>query len=523
LNRSVRLWAAACAAATVCAAGSVRASQVWAEVGDGRFRSDLELLADSGLIDLPLNDWPIPIADIANVMDGVDRDKLPTPALRAAYERIEEAIRPTSADYLHVDAIALAAGHPGMLRDYDTPAREDGDLSAEVVDYGYRWAAELNFTYAVDPRDGQPLRMDGSNITVRFGNWLLSLNTLDKWWGPSYETSLILSSNARPMPALVLDRATSAPVDVPILRWLGPWRFIMYFATEEEHRPDIDNSLFFGNRLSWRPLRFLEIGLERTTQWCGHFANPNDPQVAGLQPLARNCNLTMLRNVLAGNDTTQYSSLGEKPGHAEAGYEARLNSPFRAVPLAVYAQFIGNDEIHGLPARLMKQQGIESWFNFANGDTLKGFLEYSDSTCGAERSGPGFVSGVGPQSGPQYGCAYANDFFFAGYRYRGLNIADAADADSILRTLGLRFDREDGEEWQLKLQSGHFNRGNLSDSYNLVSPFGSSLYDSGQVEYRRRFFGGDLFLQLGAERQRPAQVIASGTRPFGYVTWSKAL
>ena len=494
----------------VCAAAYAAPSQVWAEVGDGRFRSDIELLADSGVVDLPLNDWPIPIADIDRVMSKVDREKLRAPALRAAYDRIESAIRPTNENGLHVAEVDLAAGHPSLLRDYDTPAREDGDLSAEVVDYGYRWAAELNFTYAVDPRDGQPFRMDDSNLTVRFGNWLLSLNTLDKWWGPSYETSLILSDNARPMPAIELDRATSAPIDLPVLRWLGPWRFIMYFAAAEGHRPDVDDSLFFGNRISWRPLRFLEIAVERTTQWCG--SHRSDGAV---------CNLTMFRNVLIGNDTTQYSGASEKPGHAEAGYEARLNSPWTAVPLALYAQIIGNDEIHRLPARLMKQQGIEGWLNLANGDTIKGFAEYSDSTCGAERSGPGSL-GLAPGMGPQYGCAYTNAVFFAGYTYRGLNIADSAGPDAILRTLGVRWDRGAGDEWQLKFQSGHFDRGDLVTPYNIVSPLGGSDYDSGQVEYRRMLFGGALSVQLGAERQSPPEAIGNG-RGFGYVTWGKAL
>jgi hypothetical protein len=500
----------------VCAAAPSTASQVWAEVGDGRFRSDIELLADSGVVDLPLNAWPIPIADIARVMDKVEPDKLTAPALRAAYDRIEDAIRPTTHDSLHMDEVGLAGGAPGLLRDYDTPAREYGDLSAEVVDYGYRWATELNFTYAVNPRDGQPFRLDGSNLSVRFGNWLLSLNTLDKWWGPSYASSLILSNNARPMPAIELDRATSAPLDVPILRWLGPWRVVTYFATQEEHRPDIDNSLFFGQRLSWRPLRFLEIGLSRTTQWCGHFANLPEAE-STLGPLAaeRTCNGTMLKNVLIGNDTTQYAGNATKPGHAQAGYEARLNSPWSFVPLALYVQQIGNDEINRLPARLMKQQGIESWLDLANGDTIKGFAEYTDSTCGAERNPPEFYIGA-------YPCAYANAVFFAGYRYRGLNIADPADADSILRTVGLRWDRAAGDEWQLKVQSGHFNRSDSANLYDLVSPLGSSLYKAAQVEYRRALFGGTLFAQLGYEHQTPAEGV-DDHNPFGYLTWSRPL
>lgn len=504
MSFSLRLKAALGAAVFSCAlswanAQSVR-SQVWAEVGDGRLRSDLELLADAGLIDLPLTDWPVPIADIDRVMEGIDPDKLKSAALRSAYDRIERTIAPTDAQYLHLDSVGGAAGHPSLLRDFDTPAREDGDASVGIADYGYRWAAEVNLTYAVSPQDHQPVRLDGSNLTLRLGNWLFSLNTLDKWWGPGWETSLILSNNARPMPALELERATSVPFHTPLLHWLGPWRFIMYVAAADEDRPDVRSSLFFGNRLSFRPLKFLELALSRTTQFCGE---------------DRPCNLTVWKNTLLGNDTTQYSGFVDKPGHAQAGYEGRINSPWRAVPLALYYQAIGNDEINRFPARLMKEYGIESWLELPNGETLRGFAEYSDSTCGAGRNPPEYASGASQ-------CAYQNSVFFAGYRYRGLNIGDSADANSILRTIGVRWDLSDGEEWQLKLQSGHFDRGDVLDPYDLVSPLGDSLYDSAQVEYRRAMFGGELIVQLGAERQRPPQAIGDG-RGFGYVTWSRPL
>ncbi len=497
----VPVWAAVLAAG-LAFTSVARASQVWAEVGDGRLRADLQLLEDSGLIDLPLSDWPIPVADIVHSMSRVDPGKITVPALREAYRRVEQAIEPDLAEGWHIDSVGLAGGEPGLLRDFDTPARENGDASVGVADSGNRWAVELNMTYAANPRDGQPLRLDGSNITARFGNWLVSLNTLDKWWGPGQESSLILSNNARPMPALVLERATSEPFRSPLLHWLGPWRFILYFATAEQNRPDVRDSLFFGNRISFRPLPFLELAVSRTTQFCGS---------------GRACNFTVFRNVLVGNDTTQYSGVTSKPGHAQAGYEARLSSPWHALPLAVYTQIIGNDEIHRLPGRLMKQYGIESWLELHNGDTIHGFAEYTDSTCGAGRSPPEYSF-----FGSAYPCAYHNSVFFAGYTYRGLNIGDSAGANSILRTFGLRWDRSAGDEWQLKIQSGHFDRGDLSYPYDLVSPTGSSLYDSVQVEYRRRLFGGELSVQLGAERQKPAEAVGDG-RGFGYVSWHKGL
>jgi hypothetical protein len=483
-------------------APQARAGQVFAEVGEGRLRSDLQLLSDAGLINLIMTDWPIPVADIDNAIGRVNATTLTAPALRAAFERVQQAIQPPKRSFFHPVSARIAAGEPSLLRDFDTPARENGDVSVYMGAYGDRFAAEINLGYAFNPRDGQPVRLDGSNITARFGNWLFSVNTLDKWWGAGYSESLILSNNARPMPAFAIENALSTPIDLPILRWLGPWRFNMYFALLEGERPDVDNALFFGNRFTFKPVHFLEIGVSRGVQFCGD---------------GRPCNATVFRNVLIGNYTTQYSGTENKPGHAQAGYEARLSSPWRAVPIAAYYQAIGNDEINRLPARLMKQLGVESWLELRNGDTVRGFLEYTDSTCGAMRDPPEYTF---PESSQP--CAYDNSVFFAGYRYRGLNVAASADANSILRAIGLRWVRQTGEEWQLKIESGHFNRGEVVNSYNPVSPSVSSLYDSAQIEWRRHLLGGTAFVQLGIERQQPAQAIGNG-HGFGYLTWSKAL
>ncbi|HTV51167.1 MAG TPA: capsule assembly Wzi family protein [Steroidobacteraceae bacterium] len=504
---AVALRACLLLALICCSAPVHAASQVWAQVGEGELRSDLMLLDDAGLINLPLNDWPVPLADIDRVMQRLDPTRLRTQAQKDAYARIEERLAPSNRNHFRPSEAGIAGGKSGLLRDFDTLARDDGGAYVSTSAYGYRWAAELTLDYSFSPADHQPVRLDGSNLTTRLGNWLLSLNTLDKWWGPGDETSLILSNNARPIPVAELERATSEPFDFPVLRWFGPWRLIVFVGEEEQNRPDVRDALFFGNRLSFKPTYWLEIAGSRTTQFCGS---------------GRPCNLTVWRNTLIGNDTTQYSGNIDKPGHAQAGYEFRVSDPFRELPLAFYYQAIGNDEINRLPARLMKQYGLDSWVGLGNGDTLRGFVEYTDSTCGAGRSGVGGI-GIGSTApGPQFDCAYYNTVFFAGYRYRDLNIGDTADMDAILRTVGLRWERSAGDEWQLKLQSGHFDRGNVLLAYDPVSPTGGSLYDSVQVQYRRALFGGTLAVQLGAERQNPPEAIGDG-RAFGYISWSRPL
>ena len=43
-------------------------------------------------------------------------------------------------------------------------------------------------------------------IGVVAGNWSIAASTQDRWWGPGWDGSIILSNNARPIPSLTLDR-----------------------------------------------------------------------------------------------------------------------------------------------------------------------------------------------------------------------------------------------------------------------------------------------------------------------------
>ena len=64
------------------------------------------------------------------------------------------------------------------------------------------------------------IRADGTYVAASLGNWMLSAGYLDRWWGPGWQGSLILSSNARPMLSIAADRNESTPFDLPVLRWL---------------------------------------------------------------------------------------------------------------------------------------------------------------------------------------------------------------------------------------------------------------------------------------------------------------
>src|SRR5690606_25379810 len=135
-------------------------------------------------------------------------------------------------------------GEPALLRHAGTRGRESGALTPCGGATAGRANIALSASAALDPGYGRDIRFDGSDIGIQWGSGISSANQLDRWWGPGRDGSLILSTIARPMPAVSLDRVRSLPVDLPLLRLLGPWRFSGFLGVMENERSDVDRPLF---------------------------------------------------------------------------------------------------------------------------------------------------------------------------------------------------------------------------------------------------------------------------------------
>jgi hypothetical protein len=210
----------------MAAAPFARAEGLWLPVGDRSLRNDITLLVDEGVIRVPTTTWPLPVADIRRAVDRVDAEQLAIPALAAALERVKArvAVR-ADAEGWELRESSFAIGHQGALRDYGSFGRGNGEIQSVGGTSNERWGLTISAAAVSNPLDGHRFELDGSDLTVRWGNWLFSVNQLDRWYGPGEEQSLSLSNNARPLPQLSLDRSESTAPTVPILSWIGPWRF----------------------------------------------------------------------------------------------------------------------------------------------------------------------------------------------------------------------------------------------------------------------------------------------------------
>jgi hypothetical protein len=301
------------------------------------------------------------------------------------------------------------------------------------------------------------------------------------------------------MPAVSLDRVRSLPVDLPVLRWLGPWRFSGFLGVMENERSDVDRPAFMGMRLVFKPAPIFEFGMSRTAQFCGE---------------GRRCDLKTFGRLLIGDDNRGIRGLPDdpnaEPGNQMAGFDVRVVSPFKPLPVAVYGQEIGEDNSStGIPERYLALFGGETWFMLNTGSTLRAHVEYANTKVKWYNSQIEFDS------------AYTQGIFSEGYRYRGRNIGHTTDGDSESVSVMLSLTTGEGSRWAALQRKGRLDRCCTPQANNLITN-GPSTYKSGEVSWEGAVHNFDVGLQLGYEKQTP-QSAGDAKGVFGFVQVRKRL
>lgn len=462
-------------------------AEPWLAPGDVGLRSDIQLLADRGIIHAPITTWPVSWPDIAR--DVLDRDPAhePDAMTAAALQRVQRAAHRATRGGGQFAATLRGAEKPIELRTFESTPRSDGELELSASWMSDHFVLNLEATGVVNPIDDQSFRPDGSYIGVNAGNFMISAGYVDRWWGPGWEGSLILSTSARPIPALTIERNYSDPFKTPILHWMGPWRASVAFGQLEDHRDDFDHTRFFAARLTFKPLKQLEIGLSRTALWCGE---------------GRPCGSGTLWDLLIGNDNNQ--PLDQQPGDQLAGYDVRWASS--KLPIALYGQMIGEDEAGYLPSKFLGLFGAETWFSVAGGG-LHLHFEYADTSCDFSRQEP------------QFNCAYESSIYTVGYRFRGHSIGHAMDGDGRMYSLGSVWTTANGASWQLLLRHVDLNRDATSpETRHTISALATKLDDI-EMRHSRSTPWGDVTLGLGYDTADDPQPANMDTGFRAFVEW----
>jgi hypothetical protein len=461
----------------------------WLTSGDSALRSDIQWLADAGILRGPVTTWPMSWPDIARDALAANPGQL-DPGAAAALIRVQRLARAASAHGFGGLGLRVAGAlEPPTLRSFDHSPREEAELTVRASWLTDHLALNLQGTAVADPDDRKSFRADGSYLGVNIGNFMVSAGFMERWWGPGWDGSLILSTNARPIPSLTIERNYTDAFKTPLLSWVGPWRASIAVGETESHGVAMPKVKFLAARVNFRPRSWLEFGLTRTAQWCG-----------GDRP----CSLETFADLLVGQDNQVADGevSANQPGNQMAGYDFRLRSPWRPLPLAFYSQWIGEDEAGGLPSKFLGLFGLEAWGSGSWG-VWRLRAEYADTACSFSRENP------------QFGCAYRNSIYPQGYAYRGRSIGHALDNDSRMFSATGMLTRPEGDAFSLSMRRVELNR---DGGEHLISIAPLDL-DNVELRYSRGLGAGKISVGVGYDD--PAAAAGSSGRVHGFAVWQQ--
>ena len=474
------------AIATVYLMHGLALGEPWLPPGDTLLRSDIQLLADSGVLQVPITTWPLAWSNIDAAVDSVsivDLDSVVAQALQRVRERLRAETR---TGFARREGWLAASSQPRVMRNFENTPREKGEIGARITWMGQRFAAKVEGR-AVSSLSGQDsFRLDGSYVGMAVGNWMLSLGYPERWWGPGWDGSLILSTNARPAPQISINRNLSTPFESRWLSWIGQWSLTSFMSQLDDNR-FIEDAMLFGLRVTATPVSGLEIGFSRSAQWCG---------------TGRPCDAETFANLLLGRDNRGTNiAVDKEPGNQLGGMDLRWASPVGDLPYAVYLQWVGEDTRQGGPqiGSWLRQLGVEFWGAGPGRDWQhRTHVEVADTMC--QEGGIGF-------GGEKPSCAYNHSLYQTGYRYRGRAIGHGIDGDGFSYTIGSTLLDSRGNSLNVLARRVDINRvGNQQNSLSVTPQDIAEL----SVSYRKQFSLGTL--SLGVEYSRLRQDSAdSGT------------
>ncbi|MGH8461092.1 MAG: capsule assembly Wzi family protein [Stenotrophobium sp.] len=382
------------------------AQSAWAQVGDRTLRSDIEILAAHGLITNLVTTWPIPAGQLKSLADDPRLEKEPEFVRLAASRVLAHLSGPKGAGVVTGVVDARATNSPDIVRDFGTLARNQADIRA-----GLDWNTDdvgANLRVGVQSRfSGQQkiVSWDGSDVSGVWDNVKFYGGWVDQWYGPGWDSSLILSNNARPFPKIGLMRDNPQAFETPWLSWLGPWQANFFIGLLDGPRIATD-SLMGSLRLTFAPVHGLEIALTRMTEFCGK-GHP--------------CNFINAAFHFNNSD----SSTNE--ANEEATIEFKGTANFGNVTLSPYVQFMNEDTgpfAHSITSYLAGSSVVGQVGT--DGAQWRFTAEYADTVPTMNLLDFGSVA---------HGDAYNNYSYTDGFRYRDRTLGFSLDSDSHLISL----------------------------------------------------------------------------------------
>lgn len=382
----------------------------WIDADAPLLRSSVEMLVNQGVIKRPVNTYPLMWQGIAQDLHGVSVNQL-SPQAQFAYHHLQHALK-FAQQKSSSSVRAFTNSEPQTWQGFaprnqaKSGIETSGQITGKVV------SAKLSVNYRDESLDGKYVNYDGSYLAVLLGNWSVSGEMVNHWWGPSQENPLVLSNNAQAMKGVRLSRHNSNYVGPQWLSFIGSWNFTAIAAKQQSQVNKIDDIKiedgdFWGWRFSATPINGLEIGLSQTnTDWLHYPVDSFTTEVAHEQ-------------TLSSVDFKYSTLLGE-------------------FPLSVYAEYAGHVESALVAEDGAFTVGLQTHYGTST-SLLSSYLEYTDTQSQCFNAAP------------DYNCNYGDISIGQGYQHREQNLGPTIGANAEAITWGASYHTMGGYAGHMKL------------------------------------------------------------------------
>lgn len=421
---------------------SVLASAQNLYMNDMKLKSDIDWLNAQGITHISTSTWPLTANEIRRGLANITNTKSPAQqqVLNSVYnflnQNSDSLVKASAELYVQTDRKQL----PQTFGD-DKLAGQQITLALGLSEKDWEVNLQANVKNDDLIEDSSDVSFEGSYLAGTAANQWLIAGQIPAWWGPGNDGSLIRGDASIPVAGITMQRDEQTEPNSKYLSWVGPWQYQL-FAGQLDDYTAVPKTKLFGMRLTASPVEWLEVGASRTFMWGGE----GRPQ-----------SFSSFFDALTGlkdNEATNSSDSGEDPANQLGGFDARVNlAPLVNVPATIYAQYVGEDEAGGLPAKNMYLLGADYAADI-NNMPYQLYAEYADTRS----------------SGEARGISYNHFIYRDGYYQQGYPLGHALGGDTQSVSIGSKLWMNNNDFIRAKLQYAKVNQADRNNDTNKAFP-----------------------------------------------------
>lgn len=369
-------------------------------LNDANLRTDLNWLNQQGVIQISTSTWPLSGDEIQRALSNAQISNT------VQQRVIDSVLAKLKADNQQLKLGVFAeTDQKNIPQAFGDQQKAQYQAALEFNAGSTNWDAKIRVNAEKDPQidNDQDVNLEGSYLAGKLWNQWLIAGQIPTYWGPGHDGSLIRGDASRPVYGFTVQRAEQTAFENKWLSWIGPWQY-QAFAGQLDDYSAVPDAKLIGLRVTAQPLPYLELGASRAIQWGGE---------------GRPESLSSLWDAFVGSKDN--GGTGEPdPSNQIAGFDARLNLfSLTQIPVGLYAQYVGEDEAGGLPAKKMYLAGIDY------SSTVKN-MPYQLYTEWADTRTNGKVKGI----------SYNHMNYTDGFYQHGYPLAHALGGDAQMISVG---------------------------------------------------------------------------------------